>query len=100
MLIGPFRMYFVKKRVKWHLAAHSPAPSAGGRYTAETTENLCYHRPSWEPSRPVSCILFFQQLVVACQVGAMCVCLRVCAASVSSVQKSTECILLAVQELG
>lgn len=99
MLIGPFRMYFVKKRLKWHLAAHSPAPSAGGRYTTrQRPQKICVTR--WEPSRPVSCILFFQQLVVACQVGAMCVCLRVCAASVSSVQKSTECILLAVQELG
>lgn len=42
MLIGPFRMYFVKKRVKWHLAAHSPAPSAGGRYTTrQRPQKIC-----------------------------------------------------------
>lgn len=51
MLIGPFRMYFVKKRVKWHLAAHSPAPSAGGRYTTQQRPQKIsvYHRPRWEP---------------------------------------------------
>lgn len=42
MLIGPFRMYFVKKRVKWHLAAHSPAPSAGVRYTTrQRPQKIC-----------------------------------------------------------
>lgn len=30
MLIGPFRMYFVKKRVEWDLVdAHSLEPAAG-----------------------------------------------------------------------
>lgn len=30
MLIGPFRMYFVKKRVEWDLVdAHSLQPAAG-----------------------------------------------------------------------
>lgn len=38
MLIGPFRMYFVKKGVKWDLVdAHSLQPAAGA-ITLETTE--------------------------------------------------------------
>lgn len=52
--------------------------------TAETTENqrlppaeVGAVRP--EPARPVSGVLFFQQPVVTCRVGALCVCLRVCA---------------------